>query len=537
MTKPERYEYKPLENLLRSIGDDYSKDAAELEKDLAHRGLDSGEISQKVKAKISEFLKRKQGARHSATLRTFAPRRSQHTTRWYHPSVVRFSAGDDPIQQMISQASAVVLAAYENARAEPGVIDPFALAAFLGISVVPREDIADARTVPLGGRRLQIEFNSRQPKARTRFSIAHEIAHTFLPDCHERIRNRLVRTEFEKNDWELEMLCNIGAAELLMPIASFPALKDEQLGIDHLMALRRRYEVSSEAILLRVAALTDHACAVFAASRQETLGQLEDRYHLDYVIASRSWEIFGGSGLVLGKKTILSQSTAIGYTAKGDEVWPASFGLVHVECVGIFPYRQRRYPRVVGIASPLSGRQLAAGPRLLEVVGDATEPRGEGNKIVAHIVNDRTPNWGAGFGLAVAKKWPVVQQAFRSWALHHRGDFRLGTSFRTDVTEELCVYQMICQHGFGPSPKPRIRYSVLKTCLEELATLALERNATVHMPRIGSGYAGGIWEIMRQMVDEILCRRGIPVTIYNLNVPSAPQAPELPGLFSKSIRL
>jgi hypothetical protein len=220
------------------------------------------------------------------------------------------------------------------------------------------------------------------------------------------------------------------------------------------------------------------------------------------------------------------------YTAKGDEAWPAGLGMVHIECVGIFPYRQRRHPRVVGVVSPITALTERA-PRLIEVVGDATEPRGQGNKIVAHIVNDRTPNWGAGFGLAVAKKWPAAQQAFRSWSSQHRRDFRLGVSFKTDVTEDLCVYQMICQHGFGPSSKPRIRYGALKSCLEELTRLALERNATVHMPRIGSGYAGGIWEIMRQMVDETVCRRGIPVTVYNLHLPHASHAPELPGLFAK----
>ena len=62
------------------------------------------------------------------------------------------------------------------------------------------------------------------------------------------------------------MLCNIGAAELLMPIATFPALREKALKINSLMELRKQFQVSSEALLLRVVNLSLEACAVFAAS-------------------------------------------------------------------------------------------------------------------------------------------------------------------------------------------------------------------------------------------------------------------------------
>ena len=31
-----------------------------------------------------------------------------------------------------------------------------------------------------------------------------------------------------------------------------------------------------------------------------------------------------------------------------------------------------------------------------EVTGNALEPRGPGERLIVHIVNDRTPNWGGG---------------------------------------------------------------------------------------------------------------------------------------------
>jgi hypothetical protein len=75
---------------------------------------------------------------------------------------------------------------------------------------------------------------------------------------------------------------------------------------------------------------------------------------------------------------------------------------------------------------------------------------------------------------------------------------------------------MIAQHGYGPSPKPRIRYSALKDCLADLAKAALELHATVHMPRIGTGYSQGNWSVIKELIDESLIRQGIDVTVYDL---------------------
>ncbi len=50
-----------------------------------------------------------------------------------------------------------------------------------------------------------------------RFSIAHEIANTLFPDHIERVRNRRAAVVTRNDDWQLELLCNIAAAEFLMP--------------------------------------------------------------------------------------------------------------------------------------------------------------------------------------------------------------------------------------------------------------------------------------------------------------------------------
>jgi O-acetyl-ADP-ribose deacetylase (regulator of RNase III) len=340
-----------------------------------------------------------------------------------------------------------------------------------------------------------------------------------------------MREDLGPDEWELEMLCNLGAAELLMPIASFPQLRKEALNIDTLMHLKDRFEVSAEALLVRTAHITTESCSIFAASNIEH-GELCGRYHLDYAIRSRSWVGGHRFGDLLPAHTVVAECTAIGFTAKREESWPG-FEPFHVECVGVLPYRGGHFPRVIGI---LRGAERSGeiGTTVVYVKGDATSPRGAGPRIIAHNVNDKALSWGFGFARAVASKWPRAQQAFREWVFTHKGALRLGNTFKTEVEENLWAFQMVCQHGYGPpGSATRIRYGALKLCLEELARFAVEAKATIHMPRLGTGYGGAAWSIVAEIVDETVCRAGVPVIVYEFPNAKPDVAPELPGLFGR----
>src|SRR5207302_376437 len=142
------------------------------------------------------------------------------------------------------------------------------------------------------------------------------------------------RDEIVGDEWQLEMLCNIAAAELLMPIGSFPALKEEVLTVEHLMDLRKEFDVSAEAVFLRAIRLTDQACAMFVASRNDS-GDLDEHYRIDYAIPSRSWKGGISRGARLSTQSVVGECTAIGFTAKRDEEWPGLEQKLHIECVGI----------------------------------------------------------------------------------------------------------------------------------------------------------------------------------------------------------
>jgi O-acetyl-ADP-ribose deacetylase (regulator of RNase III) len=120
--------------------------------------------------------------------------------------------------------------------------------------------------------------------------------------------------------------------------------------------------------------------------------------------------------------------------------------------------------------------------------GDATSPQARGPKIIAHICND-IGGWGAGFVVAVSKRWPEPERDYRQWHRQRAGnDFGLGAVRLVQVRPDVWVANMIGQHGIkAGSSGPPIRYEAVEQCLKTLGDRALELGASVHMPRIGCG--------------------------------------------------
>jgi hypothetical protein len=395
--------------------------------------------------------------------------------------------------------------------------DPLALADLLQLQTVARADVRDARTVPAADGRGRIEFNPNRPRGRVRYSIAHEIAHTLFPDCAEAVRERVRHVDLSTDEWQLEALCNIAAAELLMPFGALPAHAQTIPSIAELVTLQREFDVSMEALAIRLTRLADAASAMFCAARLES-GAHVGRYRLDYLIGSRTWKAPRLRGQLLPADTVLRECNAIGYTAAAEEQWAPPLPRLRVEGVGIPPYPGSRFPRVVGLVrladAALQGSLL---PGLRFVYGDATEPRGDGRRFIVHVVNDKTPIWGGGgFAQAVRSRWPSVQADFRDWVKHYPDQFRLGQVRIVDLTDGISVASVIAQHGYGPSPRPRLRYAALREGLGSVTTAARRASASLHMPRIGTGQAGGLWHIVEDLVRATCCDSGLEVTVYDL---------------------
>ena len=148
--------------------------------------------------------------------------------------------------------------------------------------------------------------------------------------------------------------------------------------------------------------------------------------------------------------------------------------------------------------------------------GDATVPQAKGVKIIAHICNN-IGGWGKGFVLAISKRWKEPEKEYRKWHRERaKNDFELGNIQIIQVDQYTYVANIIGQKGIktGSNGVP-IRYEAVEKCLKKLALKANELNASVHMPRIGCGLAGGKWEKIEPIIEKTLISSNIPTTIYD----------------------
>ena len=428
--------------------------------------------------------------------------------RWTNQSVMRFAGNEDPVALIVRKARDLVLQA-RDAGWEGPPFNPLAIARLRGIPAEANAEVIDARTVSVAGS-LRIQFNPTQPRERLRFSIAHEIAHTLFEDVGDAPRHRGGDRDIP-DDWQLEMLCNLAAAEFVMPIGSLPP-REHLPHIEDLIKECRRFDVSVEAFLIRVTKVTDEPVIMFCTSPVVADTGVVS-YRIDYAVPSSTAPDLFLSGRTIPRDSAVYGCTAIGYTDRAVEDWFGNHGLT-IECVGIPRYPGSPHPRVAGLLRFQTG---AAGREAMKVVhGDVLQPRASGDRIICQLVNDQARTWGGGVARSTARKFPKAQDSFVTWITALPRGERLGKVHFESVAPSTTIASLVGQHGYGASPHPRIRYLALAQCFEKVLAYASDHAASVHMPRIGEGQSGGSWETVAEIVRTVLVTNDIPVTVYEL---------------------
>jgi len=149
------------------------------------------------------------------------------------------------------------------------------------------------------------------------------------------------------------------------------------------------------------------------------------------------------------------------------------------------------------------------------IKGDATNPISTGNRIIVHICND-IGGWGKGFVMAISKRWPQPEQQYREW-FKSQEIFSLGEVQFVKVEDSLWVANLIGQHKINKDENgnPPIRYEAVSEGLKKVGQFAQEISASVHMPRIGCGLAGGTWDKIEPVIKTNLSDKEITVTVYD----------------------
>ncbi|MFT4573014.1 MAG: O-acetyl-ADP-ribose deacetylase (regulator of RNase III) [Marinomonas primoryensis] len=149
--------------------------------------------------------------------------------------------------------------------------------------------------------------------------------------------------------------------------------------------------------------------------------------------------------------------------------------------------------------------------------GDATSPIADEHRVIVHVCND-LGKWGKGFVLAISKRWSKPEQIYKASFKTEPKPSLGGVQF-VQVDESLTVANIIGQHGIRSprnkaAPAP-IRYDAVEQGLSAIGIHALGIGASVHMPRIGCGLAGGKWEEIEPIIERTLIAIGISVFVYD----------------------
>ncbi len=143
-----------------------------------------------------------------------------------------------------------------------------------------------------------VELNSNNSKNRRRFTVAHEIGHTFFFNLEGSVHSRFRLVDGDVNllasNRTEEVLCNLIAAEILMP---FSQLSEKGSTLPPtaktIATLAATFEVSINAMARRVAQVMSHNLMICALKYNPSLYVFES----DWVV--RSGKLFRSSGKLI----------------------------------------------------------------------------------------------------------------------------------------------------------------------------------------------------------------------------------------------
>jgi len=155
----------------------------------------------------------------------------------------------DPVDAILWHAGALVI---ESGITEP----PYAPASYAPLrnvkEIVHRDMEIDGRLIPNAGGFI-IELRKDRSHERKNFTLAHELAHTFFYESVPSIKYRSLTSLHPHHDADEETLCNIAAAEMLMPSPVFSKIaKDYSATPRSLQELSRLFETSLTATIVHL---------------------------------------------------------------------------------------------------------------------------------------------------------------------------------------------------------------------------------------------------------------------------------------------
>jgi len=269
--------------------------------------------------------------------------------------LVRQDGTGRPVEEVVRRLARQKLAEADQVLREiderwsPPPFDPFLVVQALGIRCqgVEAPWLEDAMICVQDGQPT-ILYRPERSQVRTRFNIFHELAHTLFPDYqYNSLYRTTSRPRLFEPEGQLECLCDIAAAEFIMPMDLFRAdLQERGFGAAQVPDLCARFGASMEAVCLRMVETDLASCALgLLEQRRQDRRRSQGNVRVMYATPSerfRRRRLFFPPYLELGSRSCILQAARSKKMAVGEECIDLGQGQSHRFRIEALPLTSRR---------------------------------------------------------------------------------------------------------------------------------------------------------------------------------------------------
>lgn len=131
--------------------------------------------------------------------------------------------------------------------------------------------------------------------------------------------------------------------------------------------------------------------------------------------------------------------------------------------------------------------------------------------IIAHGCNCRG-GYGSGVAGIMAKKYPKARHYYldkfeeEGWQL---GDVQFVRQWNDKI-----IANCATQDAYYPRDRRHADYDAIRLCMMKVKDYAMDKGLTIAAPKIGAGLAGGDWDVIEKIMEEVFS--DYDITIYYL---------------------
>ena len=141
--------------------------------------------------------------------------------------------------------------------------------------------------------------------------------------------------------------------------------------------------------------------------------------------------------------------------------------------------------------------------------------------VLAHGVNCQN-SFGRGVAGQIAKEYPIAKVSYHNFFLErtYRVDPEYdGIEFLDKIDEvhvagDKVILNCFTQQYCGYGGKKYVSYDAIEACFKKALEYCKDENLKIGIPKIGAGLAGGSWNIIETIINEVFGE--YPITVYKL---------------------